>query len=273
MKKIFRLLKAIQLLTRKPNLLNLIIDSQYRWDTYIQKKYTPIKQLPTIQFTDIVSEDKISLNTWSFLGGGSMPTDILLLKQLASKIPACSYFEIGTWRGESVVNVSEIAKECYTLNLSEEEIKALGLSNTYAELHGYFSKKKNNITHLYGNSISFNFKKIDKKFDLIFIDGNHTYEYVKKDTQNVFKHLTHENSIIVWHDYAYDPEHIRSEVFAGILDGVPKSFHQNLHHVSNTKCAIFYPKKINSTLEKFPSTPIKNFEFQVTITSLKNESI
>lgn len=40
----------------------------------------------------------------------------------------------------------------------------------------------------------------DNKFDFIFIDGAHTYEYVKNDTQNALK-LIKDGGYIVWHDY------------------------------------------------------------------------
>lgn len=37
-------------------------------------------------------------------------------------------------------------------------------------------------------------------FDLVFIDGCHHYEYVKKDTQNAIKYLK-SGGMIIWHDY------------------------------------------------------------------------
>jgi hypothetical protein len=44
-----------------------------------------------------------------------------------------------------------VAKESFTLNLSKQEISALGMAEKYANLHGFFSKGKENITHLFGN--------------------------------------------------------------------------------------------------------------------------
>lgn len=267
MSKLKKIVKALQMLLKKPSLINLITNSEFSWEEYIRKNHFNKQQLSAIQFTDIIPNFNETLHTWSFLGGGSMPTDIMLLKSLANNIKNCSYFEIGTWRGESVVNVAETAKECYTLNLSKKEITDLGLSEKYADLHGFFSKKTENIMHLFGNSISFDFEQLQKKFDLIFIDGNHTYEFVKKDTESVFKHLVHENSIVVWHDYAFHPEKVRYEVLAGILDGIPPTKKENLYHVSNTMCAIYYPKKTKHFLEEYPIKPNKKFKITATITS------
>ena len=69
------------------------------------------------------------------------------------------------------------------------------------------------------------FEALNKKFDLIFIDGDHHYEMVRNDTAKVFQSLFHSGSTVVWHDYAFNPEKIRFEVLAGILDGCPTEFH------------------------------------------------
>lgn len=42
----------------------------------------------------------------------------------------------------------------------------------------------------------------DVKFDVIFIDGGHNYEIVKKDMENCF-HLAHENTIVILDDTVY----------------------------------------------------------------------
>ncbi len=259
MNKLQKVLQTIKLLIKKPSLINLIIDSDYKWDLYLQKNYPARQQLHSIDIEDIVPNYDSSLRFFSFLGGGSLPTDIILLKSLCSQIKNCSYFEIGTWRGESVANVADVATQCVTLNLSKQQTLNLGLSKKYVELHGYFSKVKKNVTHIFGDSLKYDFSTLAQKFDVIFIDGNHTYKYVKNDTEKVFKHLVHENSIVVWHDYAYDPERVRSEVLAGILDGMQSVKKGNLYHVSNTLCAVYINKNIESTLFEFPITPLKTF--------------
>jgi predicted O-methyltransferase YrrM len=200
-----------------------------------------------------------TLDFFAVLDGGSLPTDIALLKQLSKTFDNCTYFEIGTWRGESAVNVAGNCSECYTLNLSREELISMGLNEKYADMHGFFSKSYENIKHLTGNSMNFDFQSLNKKFDLIFIDGDHHYDFVKNDTEKVFGHLIHENSIIVWHDYAFNPEKPRHEVMAAILDGTPPEYHKFLYHVSNTLCAVFMRKELPVSLLNSPVTPDKIF--------------
>lgn len=40
------------------------------------------------------------------------------------------------------------------------------------------------------------------KFDFIFIDGDHSYEGVKRDTEFCDKYLLNDNGIITWHDFS-----------------------------------------------------------------------
>ena len=141
MNKIQKIIKGIGILFKNPSLINLILDSEFYWKNYLKRNQNNLLQLPTVDILDVI-ENPSELNQYSFLGGGSLPTDIVLLKSLAKQIRNCSYFEIGTWRGESVVNVAETAKECYTLNLSKEEIIAEGFPENYANLHGALSKEK-----------------------------------------------------------------------------------------------------------------------------------
>lgn len=264
-KKLNKLFKAIRNIIKYPSLVNLLINNDIVWSNYLQKKYPKNSRLPLVDIIQLVPEISQTSINFSFLGGGSMPTDIILLKSLAASIENCRFFEIGTWRGETVLNIAESAKECYTLNLSKDEIIEMGLSRKYAELHGFFSKNIDNITHLYGNSLYFDFSSLEQKFDLIFIDGNHKYEYVKNDTEKVFRHLVHENSIVVWHDYAYDPENPRPEVLAGILDGIPNKNTEKLYHVSQTKCAIYSSKTLKIENVIFPQKPDKIFRLKLDI--------
>jgi len=261
--KIKKALKAFVEIAKNPWLLNKVLDDDLVWKKYLANKYNLKNGLPVVDINLVCPNFSERLEYFGFLGGGSLPTDLALLKSLSKQIKDCSYFEIGTWRGESVINVAENAKECYTLNLSKKEILELGLGEQYADLHGFFSKGKSNIHHLTGNSLSYDYAGLDKKFDLIFIDGNHHFDFVKSDTQKVFEHLIHEETIIVWHDYAYTPEKYRPEVMAAIVEGTPLSFRKHLYHVSNTMCAIFIRKEFRTTQLENPLTPKRIFQVSI----------
>jgi predicted O-methyltransferase YrrM len=59
---------------------------------------------------------------------------------------------------------------------------------------------KNKITCLFGDSAEFDFSPFRRKADFFFIDGAHSYDYVKSDTFNALK-CCHPGSVIAWHDY------------------------------------------------------------------------
>lgn len=261
MNKLNKILKAIQLFIGMPSVINLITNSDIAWEKYISKR--KINRLPMVSLSNFVQINEKNTVQLTYLGGSSLATDLLLIQNVCKKFENCHYFEIGTWRGESVMNASQFADKCYTLNLSHAEIESMGLSKKYADLHGYFSKNNEKIEHLFGNTLNYPFEKLNQKFDVIFIDGNHTFPYVKNDTEKVFKHLIHEKSIVIWHDYAYEPEQYRPEVLAGIMEGIPQNLRENVYHVSNTMCAIYTPFKMETIENETPLTPKYLFENQI----------
>ncbi len=258
-KKLISFLKTV---LREPSLINIILHDNDVQQGIFQQKYQKITALPQIKIKDLT--EGYSSEVVSFLlDGSSLITDLQLLTALASRKEVSSYFEIGTWRGESVYNVAGILNDCTTLNLSAEEIKARGWSAEYAEQHAVLSSENPKILHLEGNTETFDFNKLNRKYDLIFIDGDHSYEMVKNDTEKVFRHLVHENSIVVWHDYAYSPQKIRYEVFRAILDALKPENHQFLYHPENTMCAVFYKGKIVTSQFDTMKFPDKIFEISI----------
>ena len=184
---------------------------------------------------------------FAFGDGGSLPTDLLLLRALARQRPGCRYLEIGTWRGESAANVAAEASTVHTLNLSPAELRALGLPERYIELHGFFSQPLPNVTHLHGNSATFDLAGLQRQagpFDLVFIDGDHRYAAVRRDTARVFEHLVGPGTVVVWHDASRQPGHPRWEVLAGLLDGLPPGLPGQLVQVGNTLCAVYSPQPL-----------------------------
>lgn len=268
MTKFKKLLLVIRQLIRAPWLIEKIIEKDLYWEKYISNKFGNIITLPQVELSDICKNLNESVNHYSFLSGSSLVTDIILLKCLAKRFTNCRYFEIGTWRGESVTNVSEVATECYTLNPQKNDLIKMGEKEAYANLQGFYSKKHQNIIHIEANSIDYDFSTLGKKFDLNFIDGNHHYKYVKNDTINIFKHLIHDKSIIVWHDYGYNPEKVNPEVLSAILDSVPNELRKYIYHVANTMCAVFIREELKASELIYPKIPLKNYKISISIENI-----
>lgn len=263
MNKLKKLLKAISLIISKPSLLNKVLDDEDVNRAEIIKKYGSPVILKSININDLLPQLNETIEPYSSLDGGSTPIDITLLKGLARSKPDCMYFEIGTWRGESVANVATVAKQCVTLNLPDEEMLGMGLDKNYIGSHRFFSKDLKNVMHIQANSQIFDYNSLHQKFDLIFVDGDHHYESVKNDTSNVFKLLKNEDSIIVWHDCGNTPSDTRWNVLRGILEGTPGDKRQYLYRVSNTLCAIYLKRPITSYYPQPYSSPENYFSVQV----------
>lgn len=263
MNKIQKALKAIRLICQHPYLLNNIINDEDVRKEEVIRKYQLPDGLPLLEIQRLCPDFSQTVRPYAYLSGATMPIDIALLRALAQQYNVQSYFEIGTWRGESVANMAEVVPQCTTFNLPKEEILNLTHNKRYADLHAFFSKNLDNVQQLLGNSLTFDFAPYQHQFDMVFIDGDHHYDAVKKDTETAFKLLRSDNSIIVWHDYALDPETIRWNVMEAILDGAPADKRGNIYHVSNTLCAVYLPdKKEASTLIPY-DTPQKYFEVSI----------
>ncbi len=263
MNKILKALKAISLILQKPYLLNNIIEDESVWKQYVQKKYSLSKGLPVIKITDLFPGFNETVKPYAYLDGATLPVDIALLKALARKYKVKHYFEIGTWRGESVANVATIVPDCVTLNLPDLEILELGMSEDYVKMHRVFSSGISNIKHLEGNSHHFGFNPYFQQYDMVFVDGDHHYESIVQDTKTAFKLIEDEHKIIVWHDYALEPETVRWSVMAGILDGCPPEKRKNIYHISNTLCAIYLNEDIASSWLAINAQPSLFFEIDI----------
>ena len=263
--KILRALKALLFMLRHPSSIMQAYAERDAHRKEVIRKYNLPKGLPVIDISDLLGLVDETISPYSFLEGTSTPLDLALLKSLSKRFPGGDYFEIGTWRGESVVNVASTGMNCITFNLSDEQLVKRKASEKLIKLQGYYSKTNSAITHLHGDSRNYDFKSLNKKFDLIFVDGDHNYESVINDTSKIFGLLKDERSIIVWHDYGSTPEDIRWEVLHGILEGTPEQFRNNIYRVSNTLCAIFTRQQINSHFSEFPETPRHDFRIHIQI--------
>jgi predicted O-methyltransferase YrrM len=269
MSKAGKAFKALWWIARKPVLLNRVLTDEDTWKLYVKRGYQVPDGLPVVRMDHLIAPGDHALGPMTFLDGGSLPTDMMLLAGLAGGIKDCTYFEIGTWRGESVATVAARASSCFTLCLSEQEMRHRGMHSSTIESHGLFSKVLGNVIQLHGDSKSFDFGGLHKKFDLLFIDGDHHYDMVRSDTEKVFEHLVHDRSIVVWHDYGFQPDLVRFEVMAAILDGVGPERAGFVYHVAHTKSAIYTGKKMPCEPACFPSVPGEYFSTTISRHPLK----
>lgn len=252
--------KALSRLLRHPRQsLSLILDSdsvdQKAARDHVDGVYGFGKGFPQTGVLDLFPSFDVTVAPYTYLSDTSLVIDIALLKSLAAGYDSCRYLEIGTLRGESLANVAEVASECVSVSLSEEEMRAMGFEENFITMRNMLSRGLPNVTHIGHNSHTFDFSSLGMTFDLIFVDGDHSREGIRIDTEKVFALLRDERSVIVWHDYGITTERIRWTTVAGILDGCPQEYRRDLYHVANTKCALFKRGGLEAGVHDFPRLP------------------
>jgi hypothetical protein len=263
---IFNILRNLVI---NPKNIRRVADETDFYSRYLDKKFN-IKALPSLDLRVLFPDFDVEIENYSFLEGSSLTIDIAFLRKLASRFENCHYFELGCWRGESLYNVAAVSESCTALSLSKDEMKKMGFPPDIIAQNHFYTKDLNNIKFIHHNSLTFDFNQIEDRFDLLFIDGDHHYESIVSDTKNVLNLRKNDQSIIVWHDYGFNPEMVRPEVLAGILDGLPQHLHKNLVHISNTKCAALIMQDFGDLpLHRYPTNPDKTFDVRISVKGLK----
>lgn len=256
----------LRLLLKEPKLIlsHLLQFTRERTARHAFVKNYKSQGWPFIRINDIAPIDEI-ISPYTYLDGTSRPIDIALLMALCRERPNCEYLEIGTWRGESVANVAKVAKHCTSLSFSKSQMAEHGASPTTLELHNRYCQNISNVTVVEGDSRDFDFDTLGKKFDVIFIDGDHSYEGVYSDTLNAFQLLKDKNSVVVWHDCGSTYEGFRYEVMKAVTDATPLDLQKHLFRVSNSFCGVYCKSEVQAKELSSPQIPDKLVEMTIKV--------
>jgi predicted O-methyltransferase YrrM len=176
--------------------------------------------------------------------------ELMILCSVAKEHGVRSAFEIGTFNGRTALNLAlnmPRGATVYTLDLPSDKVEeAVGVldkgdvhyvnHHTPGELFRRFSMPDSaSITQLLGDSAAFDYSSYAGKQDLVFIDGAHSYDYVKRDTETAFSLLRDGKGFIFWHDY---------DACVGVIELVDelqqKHPEYNLRHIMGTKLAYLH---------------------------------
>jgi predicted O-methyltransferase YrrM len=148
-------------------------------------------------------------------GTGSYSTDLISLCQLCHCLDPKVVFEIGTLRGYTALHMAmNTSHECriLTLDLPKNECKEptpklrttlMDDIHCHMDVREYYfsgTPHEKKIQPLFGDSAAFDFSPYLGKVDLFFVDGAHSYEYVRSDSENALK-CVRPGGVIAWHDF------------------------------------------------------------------------
>lgn len=146
-----------------------------------------------------------------FRPAASFAADLIALCALAKISHPQLIFEIGTLHGSGALHLAMNAPgaEVYTLDLPPQTTPKLTTTiSDRAHVHEHSENRfaftgrpeATRINCVYGDSATFDFSSFKSKVDLFFIDGAHSYDYVRNDTLKALD-CCHSGSVLAWHDY------------------------------------------------------------------------
>ena len=176
------------------------------------------------------------------------PMETQILSSLVSYFKPRTVFEIGTYTGFTAMHFTLNSPESsivYTLDLPENFQASQDQRLSYDDklviklstenIHRRIFKntpQEQKIVELFGDSKTFDFSPYYGKIDFIYVDGNHSHDYVQSDTENAMKMLS-DHGVIVWHDYDYI---IHRDVFK-YLNKLSKEY--KIYSIPHTRFAIY----------------------------------
>jgi predicted O-methyltransferase YrrM len=147
---------------------------------------------------------------WNY--GDVFSPNIPIWEKIVSKFNAINYLEIGSFEGRSAVFIGELKNTNSIMAVDtfqgSDEYQGMNelLDTNFDKVFENFKINidlinKKNINYLKDTSDNF-FKKNKNTYNLIYIDGSHHYDNVKKDFVNSYEHLE-KNGIIIMDDFLW----------------------------------------------------------------------
>lgn len=193
------------------------------------------KLIPRINLEELIPKElEIKIKEPKKVDGNVTLLELKIICELIKFYNPKTIFEIGTFDGRTTLNMaanSSPETKVYTLDLPKSKINTTKFKlykgskfsdDTYIQkdvsgIRFLSTIYTNKIKQIFGDSATFNFKRYNKKMDLIFIDGSHAKEYVQNDTRKALLMCKDKKSVILWHDY-------------GVWDGVTKTLNDLYLH-------------------------------------------
>jgi len=171
-----------------------------------------VRPITTVDVLDICpGSQRWTLQSFPSVGASVSPMECAALAALAHLVKAKRIFEFGTYKGVSTtqlaLNVGENGM-VFTLDLPEDhpayslpiprkeerEIAAEGQKGILIP-----QDLRSRVTFLQADSALFDESPYLGTMDLVFVDGAHSYEYVKSDTEKGWRMLR-PGGVLAWHD-------------------------------------------------------------------------
>jgi predicted O-methyltransferase YrrM len=187
---------------------------------------------PIEQVIDMPSDGYMMAET-RYDGGNTTVLELAYLAGLVKVTKPKICLEIGTFNGRTTLHIALNAPDAkiYTLDLPNEKREESFKNTELLFDNKKYSYLRNRIETLYGDSKTFDFSFLENSVEFIFVDGEHSENYLLNDSEIALS-VIKPGGVIVWHDYS---------VWDGVTRGLDlfakRNRHLNIVHLQGTSLA------------------------------------
>jgi len=174
--------------------------------------------------------------------------ELITLGAIAKALQPKLVVEFGTFTGGSTTALASnmpVQSKIITIDLDpakrDTHVHGLGVGVSGFDVGYLFrgTRYEQMIEQRYANSVDFDDQELLGKADLVFVDADHTYEFVKRDTQKALSFIKPGGSIL-WHDYTWEPSNTEC---VGVTQTVNEFWqeHSACAQIAGTRFAIYTP--------------------------------
>jgi len=207
---------ALSLLARPGKLVEYASESLFLLKAMTGRRGIPEANVFEVLEAPATSPVQLRLlrGSFGFQPTASLMSDLVALCLLARILEPRRIFEIGTATGSSTLHLALNAPDAtvFTLDLPPGDFARVALRTTLMDdahirpsVRGHQpvflgTEAESRIVALHGDSAAFDFSPYHGNIDLFFVDGAHSYEYVRNDTERALD-CVRPGGVIAWHDF------------------------------------------------------------------------
>lgn len=196
---------------RKKQQRKRLFQSDLFFQEVMKRSLLPCKSLESL----VKKPPAIVLREFFSRNGNLSPYELIAIATLVADRKPLRILEIGTFDGNTTLQIALNAPSeaiIHTLDLpkGQVETKEPVLQSDFQFIEDARKEERkfiqsevaHKVRQHFGDSTCFDFSAFTQSgpLDLIFIDGGHSYECVKKDTENALA-VVAKNGMILWHDF------------------------------------------------------------------------
>jgi tRNA A58 N-methylase Trm61 len=204
--------RMASLLLREPKDLKHVLGIANWAAGEIADPVADVRTIPLINVLDICpGSQRWSLQSFPSVGASVSPMECAALASLSHLVGARRVFEFGTYKGVSTTQLALNVAEggmvftldlpedhpAYTLPIPKPEERQIAAEGGKGILIP--RDLLDRVTFLRSDSATFDESPYLDSMDLVFVDGAHSYEYVKNDTEKGWRMLR-SGGVLAWHD-------------------------------------------------------------------------